>query len=445
MQKKYGYKDGDTVTITVPASFDSDQIRDTIDAAKLAGFKEVNAIPEPTAALIDFMNENIGIISEDCIVDFSQKKRILVLDIGGGTYDIALIDVTKDGKKVDFIEKAIGRYDELGGIDFDVKIQKYFLKKFCNERKIKFEELDKVQKDKMLSKLRVFAEKAKENISANISFGFDDEPYSQFIIDFYNGEDVEFEVDRESYDEITKSLYEHGKEILSYKDINENKNIIDPIIKTLREYKIDRDSIDFIFLTGGMSQYVTIEEKLIEVLGLKKENIIKSAYPLLAVSRGAAVYQHYDTTRVSIEELQTLDNLDTLDNSKVLSNEKNNVDLDINPVMGKAIMIDLVEGLPVVLIDKEQKLPFKGIIENALKTTSPSGIELNLYTGDNEFDWQMKLQKKHKAIFKRAIKIGSPIDIKFNIDRNKYLSMAISVGGEVIELNTDIKNSKLNY
>lgn len=433
-----GYKKGDTVTITVPASFDSDQIRDTIDAAKLAGFKEVNAIPEPTAALIDFMNENIGIISEDCIVDFSKKKRILVLDLGGGTYDIALIDVTKDGKKVDFIEKAIGRYDELGGIDFDIKIQKYFLKKFCNERKIKFEELDKLQKDKMLSKLRVFAEKAKENISANISFGFDDEPYSQFIIDFYNGEDVEFEVDRESYDEITKSLYEHGKEILSYKDIAENKNIIDPIIKTLREYKIDQDSIDFIFLTGGMSQYATVEEKLIDVLGLKKENIIKSAYPLLAVSRGAAVYQHYDTTRVEVKQAKSED-------STVNNNEGNDVDLDINPVMGKAIMIDLVEGLPVVLIDKEQKLPFKGIIGNALKTTSPSGIELNLYTGDDEFDWQMKLQKKHKAIFKRAIKIGSPIDIKFNIDRNKYLSMAISVGGEIIELNTEIKNNKVNY
>ena len=103
-------KEVDSVTITVPASFNTDQIKDTKDAAMEIGFKNVNLIPEPTSALIDFINEQSNLIESQRSVKLDETKRILVFDLGGGTCDIAIVDVIQNGRKVEFTEVAIGRY-----------------------------------------------------------------------------------------------------------------------------------------------------------------------------------------------------------------------------------------------------------------------------------------------------------------------------------------------
>ena len=80
------------VYITIPANFDTDQINNTLEAAKRAGFENVQLRPEPKAAILSFLHEEMG-KREHKLLDITTKKRILVIDIGGGTCDVCIEDV----------------------------------------------------------------------------------------------------------------------------------------------------------------------------------------------------------------------------------------------------------------------------------------------------------------------------------------------------------------
>ena len=109
------------VYITIPANFDTDQINNTLEAAKRAGFTNVQLRPEPKAAILSFLHEEMG-KREHKLLDITTKKRILVIDIGGGTCDVCVEDVwMKPNGSCAFEHKAVGR-DNIGGIDFDVRI-----------------------------------------------------------------------------------------------------------------------------------------------------------------------------------------------------------------------------------------------------------------------------------------------------------------------------------
>lgn len=435
--ERYGMTEDDGVTITVPASFNTDQIKDTMDAAKEAGFKNVNIIPEPTAALIDFINHETALIEGQRKINFDEKKRILVFDLGGGTCDVAVVEVLQKGNKVDFTEVAIGRYDELGGIDFDMKAAKYLLEKFCEKEKVLFEKLDEKMKKNMINSLKVFSEKAKESISMELELGFSENPkYKQYLINFYNGENIEFSIDKEEYDKSTANLYERAPEAVSFEDIKNNKNIVDPILNTLKTYKIDKKSIDLVFLTGGMSKYRTIKEKIMSILELKDDKVLASPYPLDAVARGAAIYQYYDAKTVKKE--MNLTKNSKKEKQEGHSKKELTTDIIITKVMAGAVMIDIAEGMPVTIIEANKEVPCKGTIESELFTTSPSGVTINLYEGKNQYDWQMKLQKSRKAMFRKPVKLNTPIDVNYEIDENKYLTLSVKIDNEEIILNQEV-------
>ncbi|MBR5145831.1 MAG: hypothetical protein IKV34_04125 [Clostridia bacterium] len=96
------------------------------------------------------------------------------------------------------------------------------------------------------------------------------------------------------------------------------------------------------------------------------------------------------------------------------------------------------QGLPVVIINSNQEVPYEGKLKGALRTTSPSGIEINLYAGINQFDSKMRIQRKYKAYFKTPKKPGTLIDINFSIDKDKYLRLYVDVDGESIELKQEV-------
>lgn len=101
-------------------------------------------------------------------------------------------------------------------------------------------------------------------------------------------------------------------------------------------------------------------------------------------------------------------------------------------------MIDVKQGLPVVIINSNQEVPYEGKLKEALKTTSPSGVEINLYAGIDQYDSKMRIQRKYKAYFKTPKKPGTPIDINFSIDKDKYLRLYVDVAGEKIELKQEV-------
>ena len=424
-------KEVDSVTITVPASFNTDQIKDTKDAAMEIGFKNVNLIPEPTSALIDFINEQSNLIESQRSVQLDETKRILVFDLGGGTCDIAIVDVIQNGRKVEFTEVAIGRYDELGGIDFDNKVALVKLDEFLKKYNLSYYSLNKEDRENMVRHLRIFAEKAKERISSDIEMNcYFGESFDHYIMDFYGDDPVQFSINKEEYDDAIKEFFIKSKQTNKRLEEENQKNIVDPILNTLRDYNISKDSIDYLFLTGGMTKYQLVREKIKEILELNDNQIINSTDPLSSVAKGAAIYDYYETTIN-----RKFENLVNNEDKVTVKNEKK---FELTRVLAEAIMIDVKQGLPVVIINSNQEVPYEGKLKGALRTTSPSGIEINLYAGINQFDSKMRIQRKYKAYFRTPKKPGTPIDINFSIDKDKYLRLYVDVDGERIELKQEV-------
>ena len=424
-------KEVDSVTITVPASFNTDQIKDTKDAAMEIGFKNVNLIPEPTSALIDFINEQSNLIESQRSVKLDETKRILVFDLGGGTCDIAIVDVIQNGRKVEFTEVAIGRYDELGGIDFDNKVALVKLDEFLKKYNLSYYSLNKEDRENMVRHLRIFAEKAKERISSDIEMNcYFGESFDHYIMDFYGDEPVQFSINKEEYDDAIKEFFIKSKQTNKRLEEENQKNIVDPILNTLRDYNISKDSIDYLFLTGGMTKYQLVREQIKEILELNDNQIINSTDPLSSVAKGAAIYDYYETTIN-----RKFENLVNNEDKVTVKNEKK---FELTRVLAEAIMIDVKQGLPVVIINSNQEVPYEGKLKGALRTTSPSGIEINLYAGINQFDSKMRIQRKYKAYFRTPKKPGTPIDINFSIDKDKYLRLYVNVDGERIELKQEV-------
>ena len=422
--------DVDNVTITVPASFNTDQIKDTKDAALEIGFKSVNLIPEPTSALIDFINEQSNLIHNQRQVNLENKTRIMVFDLGGGTCDIAIVDVVQDNRKLEFTEVAIGRYDEIGGIDFDNIVALSKLNEFLLSNNIDYNSLDKDTKENMVWHLRIFAEKAKERISSDVEMNcYFGESFDHYIMDFYEDEPVRFSINRDEYDNIITDFFVKSKNTNKRSEEEYQKNIVDPILNIFRDYDIDKNSIDYLFLTGGMTKYKVIRENIKDILNIEDSRIINSIDPLSSVAKGAAIYDYYETT------INKLDKNNTVCKNYIKMKENK---FELTRVLAEAIMIDVKNGLPVVIINSNQEVPYEGKLKGVLKTTSPSGIEINLYAGMNQYDSKMRIQRKYKAYFNTPKKPNTAIDINFSIDKDKYLKLSVDVDGEVIELRQEV-------
>ncbi len=424
--------DVDSVTITVPASFNTDQIKDTKDAALEIGFKNVNLIPEPTSALIDFINEQSNLISNQRQINLNKRTRILVFDLGGGTCDIAIVDVIQNDRKLEFTEVAIGRYDEIGGIDFDNRVALSKLNEFLIENDIEYNSLDKEQKENMVRHLRIFAEKAKERISSDIEMNcYFGESFDHYVMNFYGDDPVRFCINKDEYDDIINDFFIKPQKTNKSSEEESQKNIVDSILNILRDYDIDKNSIDYLFLTGGMTKYQVVRDKIKEILELEESQIINSIDPLSSVAKGAAIYDYYETTinKIDMKENKVED---------IYKNEVKDKKFELTRVLAEAIMIDVKQGLPVVIINSNQEVPYEDKLEGVLKTTSPSGVEINLYAGINQYDSKMRIQRRYKAYFKTPKKPNTPIDINFSIDKDKYLKLSVDVDGETIELKQEV-------
>lgn len=439
----------DTVVITVPASFNPDQIADTLRAAKQAGFSDNQVIikHEPTAALLSFIDSEARKSRDERYIDFSETKRILVFDLGGGTCDTSVIDVQVDQNEFHFTEKGIGRYQELGGIDFDAKLATGLLNAYFEQEQIFEGDISDEEKEELYVKLRIAAETIKEKISSNIyaKMSMDDNvdvesiKVKHNIPGFRNGKPYRISITKAEYDQYTKDLYiDNDVHYKKFEDMDKNKNIIGVIRKTLEDYGIKKSSIDYAFVTGGMSQFLTVKQKVKEYLGCP---VITPENPMEAVARGASIYQYYkiredkdEGTGVEVEK-------------KV---EKKGEGIVDTMMLAEAILLDMNEGLPRVIIPKKTVVPYEGEIIGEFKTTSPSGVKLNIYAAENEYDSSMRIQKNLEKRFIYPVESGTPFDIKYKINENKAIDIKIKlhdIHEQIVDISirSDLKISEQNY
>ncbi|EAL51423.2 heat shock protein 70 putative [Entamoeba histolytica] len=232
--------------ITCPAYFNDSQRQATKDAGTIAGMNVMRIINEPTAAAIAY-----GLDKKS-----SGEKKVLIFDLGGGTFDVSVLAIEEGVFEV----KATNGDTHLGGEDFDNRLVKYFIGEI--ERKYK---KDISGNARAVRRLRTACERAKRTLSsasvANIE-----------VDQLYEGIDFYTSITRARFEEINIDLF---------------KSTIEPVSRVLEDAKIDKSSIDEVVLIGGSTRIPKVVEILKEFFNGKEPN--KSINPDEAVAYGAAV------------------------------------------------------------------------------------------------------------------------------------------------------------
>ncbi|MEA5577987.1 molecular chaperone DnaK [Anabaena sp. UHCC 0451] len=243
---------GEEVTqavITVPAYFTDAQRQATKDAGTIAGLEVLRIINEPTAAALAF-----GLDKQD------QEQLILVFDLGGGTFDVSILQLG-DGV---FEVKATSGNNQLGGDDFDNCIVLWMVEQFLEQEKID------ISQDKMaLQRLREAAEKAKVELSSMINTSIN-LPF--LTADKTGPKHLEMELSRSKFEDLTGHLI---------------AATIEPMIQALKDADLKPGDIDRIILVGGSTRIPAVQNAVIKFYNGKTPD--RSINPDEAVALGAAV------------------------------------------------------------------------------------------------------------------------------------------------------------
>jgi molecular chaperone DnaK len=242
---------GEKVTeavITVPAYFNDSQRQSTKDAGRIAGLDVKRIIPEPTAAALAY-----GLDKE------KTDKKIAVFDLGGGTFDISILEIG-DGV---FEVLATNGDTHLGGDDFDNEVLKWMLETFKQENGID------LSKDKMaLQRLRDAAEKAKIELSGTMQTEIN-QPF--ITMDATGPKHLALTLTRSKLESLTHDLIERTRQ---------------PCLKALKDSGLTKESIGEVILVGGMTRMPAVQEMVKEIFGKEGH---KGVNPDEVVAVGAAI------------------------------------------------------------------------------------------------------------------------------------------------------------
>lgn len=223
---------------TIPANCDQEQRKAIMTAAEIAEIEVLEIINDPTAAALAYglgTKENLkdslfmSVIQEDQI----KARKVLVFDLGGGTFDISILTIENN----EYIVKITKGDPTLGGMDFDNKLVDYCLKDFCQ----KYENINEndVRKDSnAIRRLRSHCEKAKKKLSNFISTDI-------HINNFYGGKNLYLELTRDRFNGVCEELYQKIKDILG---------------SILEESNYKNNEINDVILIGGSSKIPKIKE-----------------------------------------------------------------------------------------------------------------------------------------------------------------------------------------
>lgn len=243
---------GETVTqavITVPAYFTDAQRQATKDAGTIAGLEVLRIINEPTAAALAYGMDKL-----------EQNQLILVFDLGGGTFDVSILQLG-DGV---FEVKATSGNNHLGGDDFDNVLVQWMRQKFQDT-----EGIDLAQDKVALQRLREGAEKAKIELSSmsttSINLPF-------ITADASGPKHLEMDLTRSEFEELVRSLVE---------------STIQPVVQALKDAELKPSDIEKIILVGGSTRIPAVQEAIKKFFGGRSPD--RSVNPDEAVAVGAAV------------------------------------------------------------------------------------------------------------------------------------------------------------
>jgi L1 cell adhesion molecule like protein len=306
--------------ITVPAYFNEAQKKATKEAGEIAGLEVIRILNEPTAAAIAY-GYNIN-------KKLDGKKNILVFDLGGGTYDVSILQIEKNK----FIVLSINGDSHLGGEDFDKKLVEFCVKLFKDKT-----EIDISNNQKVLRRFKEKCEKIKEDLSESLT--------TQLCIDFVPGSDeCILNINRIDFENVCKDLF---------------KKLIPPIKEVLNDAKLEKEDIDDILLVGGSSRIPKIQEMLSEFFNNKELN--KTVNPDEIVAEGAALQ------------------------ASILKEKGNIKIININPIsLGIQTVKNGIKNYMTIMIPKNTPLPYTYKLTAETNYDNQISFIFKVFQGENE-------------------------------------------------------------
>lgn len=374
--------------ITVPAYFSDAQRQATIDAGRIAGLNVLAVINEPTAAALAY---GIG-------QDQSQNQRVMVYDLGGGTFDVTIIEIAEG--KVNVLATHGNR--NLGGFDFDNKLVTYFSEEFKKETQIDIEE-----DDDAYQALRTNCEKAKIALSSRSNY--------QISVSAEHCKPVKLKVTREQFEEMI------------YPIIIETEVSVDIALED--SGLVPRD-IDKVLLVGGSTRIPAVRE-FIE----KKMNMRPSCEmnPDEAVALGAAIYASKFTEKGS-DFSETKKSKNCLDETELYPAEKETPEIiqDVNShSLGIVANNDMGIAVNNIIIPRNQPIPALAFRDFATVIDDQEQVELQVTEGDDE-DLAYVQIIGTAEIQLRPHPANSPVRVELGYDSNGIVT------GRVFDLVDDV-------
>lgn len=377
---------GETVSqavITVPAYFSDSQRQATKDAGKIAGLEVLRIINEPTAAALAYG------------LDKEHDQKILVFDLGGGTFDVSILEIG-DGV---FEVLATHGNNKLGGDDFDQRVMDYLVETFKKESGID------LKSDKMaMQRLKEAAEKAKIELSgvptSNINLPF-------ITADASGPKHLDITLTRAKFDELTADLVEKTME---------------PTRQAMKDAGLSPDKIDKILLVGGSTRIPAVQEAVKKYLNKEP---FKGINPDECVAVGAAIQAGVLTGEV-----------------------KDLLLLDVTPL---SLGLETLGGVCTKLIERNTTIPTKKSQVFSTAADGQTSVEIHVLQGEREMAMHNKTLGKFQLTGIPPAPRGVPqIEVTFDIDANGIVHVSakdLGTGNEqkvTITASTNLSDSEID-
>ncbi|CAE6506378.1 unnamed protein product [Rhizoctonia solani] len=345
--------------ITVPAYFNDAQRQATKDAGAIAGLTVLRILNEPTAAAIAYG------------LDLKRRERelrVLVFDLGGGTFDVSLLRINGGVFEV----LAVSGNGHLGGQDFDNRVIDYLVSKYKHERQV-----DVSSDNRAMSKLRREVEKAKRTLSSQLTARME-------IESFEGGNDYSYRLTRAKFDELNMELFARTLQLVK---------------QALQDAHLESSEVDEVILVGGSTRIPKIRELLKDFFGGKAPKM--GINPNEAVAYGAAI------------------------EGGILSGERELESIILIDVCPMTLGVELTGGVFSPLISRNTPLPFRTSEIFSTASNNQRVVAIKIFQGEQALTKDNTLLGTFSLSGIQPAARGVPqIEVRFDIDRDGILKVS---------------------